>query len=134
LEKRLQRTPCDQIHLRALDEAHKERVDALVLDVPCSGTGTLRRHPELKARLSPQWVQEQCNLQREILERSAPLLIPGGHLFYITCSLLKAENEDQMDHFLSQHPEFSRAGADRVWTPLQDSTDGFFMAHLRKSV
>lgn len=81
--------------------------DAVLVDVPCTGTGTLRRHPDGKWRLRPEDLVGLVELQREILEAAAPLVVPGGLLIYSTCSLEPEENEAQVDAFLARHPEFT---------------------------
>jgi len=81
-------------------------VDAVIVDAPCTGTGTFRRHPDGRWRLRPEDVVALARLQYEILEAAAPLVRPGGWLVYATCSLEPEENEERMDAFLSAHPEF----------------------------
>lgn len=123
------------------------RADAVLVDAPCSGTGTWRRSPEL--RLRPVPVEELSVLQLAILERAARLVRPGGRLVYATCSLLAAENEAVADRFLARHPEFvADPQAGGPWPPLaallgadhrlrllphRHGTDGFFAAPLRRA-
>jgi len=78
----------------------------VLLDVPCSGTGTLRRHPDARWRLTPETLRELVDLQERILEGAAPLVPAGGHLVYATCTLEEEENEGQVRTFLARHPEF----------------------------
>jgi 16S rRNA (cytosine967-C5)-methyltransferase len=78
----------------------------LVLDVPCSGTGTLRRHPDARWRLSPRALARAAGLQGRILDAGAALVPPGGHLVYSTCTLEPEENEEQVKTLLTRHPEF----------------------------
>ena len=128
---------------RLARKAHRVLVDA-----PCSGTGTLRRNPDLKWRQSPESVSELCALQRSILASAARCVAPGGRLVYATCSILQAENEDQVEGFLAAHPEFEllpasgalagRAGALAMPGPYLKlrpdihGTDGFFAAVLER--
>lgn len=79
----------------------------VLLDVPCSGTGTLRRHPDARWRLTPEMLEELVELQAEILEAGSRLIPPGGHLVYSTCTLEGEENELQVEKFLARNPEFS---------------------------
>jgi 16S rRNA (cytosine967-C5)-methyltransferase len=81
--------------------------DRVVLDLPCTGTGTLRRHPEIKWRISEGEIGRLSRQALRLLEGSAPLVAPGGRLVAITCSLEREENEDVMLRFLATHPEYS---------------------------
>lgn len=103
--------------------------DAVLCDVPCSGSGTWRRDPEAKWRLSPTRLAELEEVQATILAEAAPLVAPGGLLVYMTCSLFTAENEAQAARFIAAHPGWmlERDGVD---TPLTAS-DGFYHAILR---
>ena len=119
-------------------------VRAVVLDVPCSGTGTLRRHPDLKWRLEPPDLESLVMLQRAILEGAAPLVPAGGLLVYSTCTLEPEENEEQVEAFLGQHPDFRLEATDAVAADLLDSGgalrvlphltgfDGAYAARLRR--
>jgi 16S rRNA (cytosine967-C5)-methyltransferase len=104
--------------------------DAVLCDVPCSGTGTWRRDPEAKWRLTPDRLDELRGLQAEILDAAARLVLPGGRLVYMTCSLLRAENEDQVEAFMARAPGWSLTGT-QLDTPLTAS-DGFFTAVLAR--
>ena len=84
-------------------------LDAVVLDVPCSSLGIIRRHPEIKGRLREGDLGTFPPRQQAMLEAAAPLLKPGGRLLYITCTTEPAENEEQLSSFLSRHPEFHLA-------------------------
>lgn len=103
--------------------------DLVVADVPCSGSGTWRRTPDAKWRLTPSRLDDLRRMQAQILDRVAPLVARGGHLAYMTCSLLDAENRDQIAAFQARHPGFA-APSIAEWTPLTAS-DGFFLAVLR---
>ncbi len=110
----------------------KSSCDVVFVDAPCSGSGTLRRHPELRLRIDEDHLQEMTGLQLNILKRAQTLVKPGGHLAYATCSVLKRENEHVIASFLEDSPEWSLEGAQR-WSPEVDGTDGFFLAKLRKT-
>jgi 16S rRNA (cytosine967-C5)-methyltransferase len=103
--------------------------DAVLCDVPCSGSGTWRRDPEAKWRLTPKRLEDLLAAQTEILDEAALYVTPGGLLVYMTCSLLAEENEAQIDAFLARAPGWQRVGS-LVDTPLTAS-DGFFTSVLR---
>lgn len=102
--------------------------DLVVTDVPCSGSGAWRRQPEARWTLTPARFAELCDLQETILNEAAGLVVPGGRLAYVTCSLLRAENEDRVSAFLAGHPGWVCA-AQRRWLPTGGG-DGFFLAVL----
>ena len=93
-------------------------MDALVLDVPCSALGILRRHPEIKSRLQEDDLATFPPRQAALLSQAVRLLKPGGRLLYITCTTEPEENEAQIDHFLARHPEF-RLATDASLLPPQ---------------
>ena len=123
--------------------------DRVLVDAPCSGTGTLRRNPEIRWRLSPADITELSAKQRRILERAAEMVRPGGRLLYSTCSLEVDENEAVAKDFATEHPEFEQLrlaapvnsngglkleteiGAIRTWPHLHD-VDGFFMIAFQR--
>ena len=122
-------------------------VDAVLVDAPCSGTGTFRRHPDARWRLKPSDLAVTCDAQREILEAASRCVRPGGLLVYSTCSLEWEENEAMVAAFLQSHPAFvlepPPAGAvpddtmrDGYLTvsPILAGTDGAFAARLRRRV
>lgn len=113
--------------------------DVVLIDAPCSGTGTWRRNPEARWRLTPARIERLVETQRRLLGIAAPLVRPGGALVYIVCSLLDEEGAGQIDRFLAGHPGWTVAqpitqgrprGQGRRLTPLHDATDGFFVARL----
>ncbi len=127
---------------RPLPEALGE-FDAVVIDAPCAGLGTLRRHPELRYRRQEQDIAALAHVQREILEQGAQALKPGGLLVYAVCSTDALEGPDQVELFLRSHPEFTTeppAGLAHLPTwqghlrtlPGPEGLDGFFAARLRK--
>lgn len=109
----------------------ENKADYLLLDVPCSGSGVLRRNPEAKLRLKPSDLENVKREQRDILERYAKMVAPGGTMVYATCSLLKSENIDQVSHFLENHKNFSLQ-EDKTLLPSLGG-DGFYMAKLIKA-
>ena len=104
--------------------------DLVVADVPCSGSGTWRRTPDAKWRLMPDDLAHLTALQARILEEAAAHVVPGGTLAYMTCSLLRCENQDQIARFLRTSPDFETID-ERVFTPLTAS-DGFYLCQLRR--
>ncbi|MGQ0683747.1 RsmB/NOP family class I SAM-dependent RNA methyltransferase [Bradyrhizobium sp.] len=129
--------------------------DLVLIDAPCSGTGTWRRNPDAKWRMRPGALELRLKDQAEVLDRAAVMVKPGGRIAYITCSVLPAENNEQVRAFIARHPEFSvqppeetasvlwdkaeefsqaALRSDEGWllTPRRTGTDGFFVAVLRK--
>lgn len=117
--------------------------EVVLLDAPCTGTGTLGRHPDGRWRVGPTALDTLASLQRDMLRAAAPLVRPGGWLVYSTCSLEPEENELQVARFLEAHPAFAAdppphlppevAGADGTLyvLPQRTGTDGAFAARLR---
>lgn len=106
------------------------RYGLVVADVPCSGSGTWRRTPDAKWRLTSDRLEQLRQTQAVILDRLAGLVAPGGHLAYMTCSLLTIENDSQVNGFMKKHQGFQLIRQE-LWTPLSAS-DGFFLALLRR--
>ncbi|MGP9806316.1 RsmB/NOP family class I SAM-dependent RNA methyltransferase [Paracoccus sp. NSM] len=104
--------------------------DLVVADVPCSGSGTWRRSPDARWRFAPQDLAGLRATQAQILRDVAGMVAPGGHLAYMTCSLLAEENDSQINGFLPEHRQFSLLRR-QVWTPIE-AGDGFFLAVLRR--
>ena len=102
--------------------------DLILVDAPCSGSGSWRRDPEGKWRLTPDQFARIRRTQAEILDRVAAMLTRGGTIAYATCSLLRAENQDQVQAFLDRHPGW-HLQREQVLTPLQGG-DGFYLAIL----
>ena len=106
--------------------------DHLVLvDAPCSGSGSWRRDPEGKWRVTREALDRVLQTQSAILDRVAPMVRAGGWLAYATCSMLERENRGQVRTFLARHPEF-RLHDDHAFSPLQGG-DGFFLALVQRS-
>lgn len=105
--------------------------DLVLVDAPCSGSGSWRRDPEGKWRLTAEALNRLQETQAAILDRVAPMVRAGGWLTYATCSLLERENRGQVSAFLARHPEW-RLQRDHAFTPLQGG-DGFFLALLQRN-
>jgi 16S rRNA (cytosine967-C5)-methyltransferase len=129
--------------------------DLVLIDAPCTGTGTWRRNPDAKWRMRPGALEVRLKEQVEVLDRAASLVKPGGRIAYITCSVLQVENSDQVSGFLARHPQFApvppaqtvSALADKaeafrattlqsaeglLMTPRRTGTDGFFVSVLTR--
>jgi len=153
LKPRLRRAGLNNVRLVAISHERDDRVrrlkgkiDRVLVDAPCSGTGTLRRNPDIKWRGTN--LAELTDLQDRILMSAATLLKPGGRLVYATCSLLREENEERVQHFLATHPDFHLIPVQEILErrhiplpmptaelhlyPHQHHTDGFFAAALEK--
>ena len=125
--------------LEALDDLTGQ-ADAVLIDAPCSGTGTWRRNPEGRWRLTPAELARLTALQERLLDLGAALVKPGGRLVYVTCSLLDSEGADQAQAFLARQSGWSAAtlqlpagtprGAGLRLEPARDKTDGFFVAQF----
>ncbi len=136
--------------LAAGDKLMKRRAggfDRVLVDAPCTGTGTWRRNPDARLRLTEQNVTELRVKQAALLDTGAKLVRTGGKLIYATCSLLPEENEQPVSAFLARHPDFAPVPAERAWTlpgpvpecggflaltPARHGTDGFFAAVLER--
>jgi 16S rRNA (cytosine967-C5)-methyltransferase len=109
---------------------HTNTFDQILLDVPCSSLGTLRRKPEIKYSITPESLQSIVKTQQDILHRYSVMLKKGGRLIYSTCSILPMENEENMAAFLKLHSDFKLEKSRRI-SPTHGS-DGFFMASMIK--
>lgn len=110
----------------------KKKCDWVLVDVPCTGTGTLRRNPDIKWRLDTETLPRLVGQQRTIFEQALSYLKPGGKIVYATCSVLKAENHDQIEHFIKTYG--LQLCAEPMQTfPVEGEMDGFFGAVLTKN-
>jgi 16S rRNA (cytosine967-C5)-methyltransferase len=123
------------------------RMDVVFIDAPCSGSGSWRRHPDTKWRLTPETLARRQADQDQVLEDGAGFVKPGGRMVYVTCSVLPQEDEDRVEAFLARRPEFARRPAaaepeltrfltsdgDLRLTPRSAGTDGFYVAVLEKA-
>jgi 16S rRNA (cytosine967-C5)-methyltransferase len=145
----IERLRLENVHALVADARHPAVAppDAVLIDVPCTGTGTFRRHPDARWRLKPADLAVMGGLQSAILRSAAELVKPGGLLVYSTCSMEPEENDEQVDRFLAEAPEFSLEPPDpppvpgavldggrlRV-LPHVHGTDGAFAVRLRRRV
>jgi 16S rRNA (cytosine967-C5)-methyltransferase len=157
---RLKRAGAHNVQVIPADEPKKlasldGKIDMVLVDAPCSGSGAWRRKPDAKWRLKPEALEARIAQQRDVLERAAQFLKPGGRLVYVTCSLLPEENTDQVETFLKAHGDFSLRPTAQSWaaaglsgnvptsadgrtdtlllTPKDHATDGFFIAVMVKA-
>lgn len=120
----------------------KAGCDLVLIDAPCSGTGTWRRNPELRWRMTPKRLEHTTLLQQRLIELGSELVKPGGRLVYAVCSLLDAEGGDQTDQFLENHQGWREISIDLpigrpyrkgiLLSPHHDGTDGFYFTCLEK--
>lgn len=162
MQPRLNRANVHNVQIKLLKglndpflKRHKGTADRVLCDVPCSGLGTIRRNPDLLFKLTPERLREYQEMQQAILEAGSELVGPSGRLIYATCSLLRAENEAQIEKFLNKFKGFRVAGAKEIWnkllpeewpfsstpvdqgyvrlTPHRHGTDGFFVCVLERA-
>ena len=127
-------------------------MDIVLLDAPCTGTGTWRRRPDAKWRLTEGQLERRIAEQKTVLNATLPYLKVGGHLVYITCSLLSSENDKQITAFLAENSQFKEIDMKNLWkqhfgadapkpvfpehglvlSPASTDTDGFFISVLEK--
>lgn len=139
LRKRARRGSVPNIETRLIEDGQTIRklrntADRLLLDVPCSGLGVLRRNPETKWRVTAEEIQRLHALQADLLERYSRMTKPGGKMVYATCSILRSESEDQVKAFLKAHPEEWELEAEQRHMPGENGGDGFYMARLHRRV
>jgi len=151
---RLRRADVHNVHRRLITGArdtwldrHKADFDRVLVDAPCTGTGTWRRNPDAKWRLVENDLTELVVLQASLIDAGARAVRPGGRLVYATCSVLAAENTEQITAFLARNPAFEVQSVTEVWgesletpcpvigpflelSPARHGTDGFFAAVL----
>ena len=131
----------------------KAKMDRVLIDAPCSGSGTWRRKPDAKWRLSPETLDVRIKEQQLVLDQAKVYVRPGGLLFYVTCSMFAEENEGQIYTFLDKNDDYELLSAGEVWedkigtgakpwsedgctltmTPASTNTDGFFLAVMQKA-
>jgi 16S rRNA (cytosine967-C5)-methyltransferase len=103
----------------------KKKMDWILVDAPCSGTGTMRRNPDMKWKFTEEMLVRLVGQQRVIFEKALSFLKPGGHIVYATCSMLKDENQDQIAHFLKTYP-IDIVGEPFQSLPTEGGMDGFY--------
>jgi 16S rRNA (cytosine967-C5)-methyltransferase len=136
LKKRARRDGIHNIENRVIDGTKtikklKGKADRVLIDAPCSGIGVLKRNPDSKWKLEPDFLDRIRKTQASILDQYASMVKPGGKLVYATCSILPSENEQQVKGFLKKHPEFAFVKENKV-SPSASGFDGFYMALLER--
>ncbi len=146
-KERLAKAGVFNAQIVSIEKLPKKQYDRVLLDVPCSGSGTWRRKPDLLMKITPEIVQNVMEEQRQILERSVDYVKVGGRLIYATCSLFDCENADQVNSFMQRHPNFKPVNLNRIQsaylnrpfegeflklTPWEHGCDGFFVSVLEK--
>jgi 16S rRNA (cytosine967-C5)-methyltransferase len=111
----------------------KASADLVVIDAPCTGTGTWRRNPDAKWRMRPGALEIRIKEQAEVLDRAASLVKPGGRITYITCSVLAEENSEQIRSFLGRHSGFAVVPPEETASVLGDKAEEFAAAALASS-
>ncbi|HAD14017.1 MAG TPA: RNA methyltransferase [Saprospirales bacterium] len=138
LRKRARRAGASNIETRPIESKKTIKrlynsADRLLLDVPCSGLGVLRRNPDAKWKLQPEQIDQLRQTQQDILQSYAPITKPGGRMVYATCSILPSENQDQIQTFLaSSTGKNFKLISDQKILPQDDGFDGFYMALLER--
>jgi 16S rRNA (cytosine967-C5)-methyltransferase len=152
--KRLRRAGVHNVERHLVEKGDKwakrreASFDRVLVDAPCTGTGTWRRNPDARGRLTPIDLSELVEKQQMIMQTASKLVKTGGRLVYATCSVLLEENEQQIARFLTNNPNFRLLRVPSLWaletpcpcqgpylslTPLQHETDGFFTAVLERT-
>jgi 16S rRNA (cytosine967-C5)-methyltransferase len=136
LRRRAARAGINNVEARKIDNQKTIKrlygsADRLLLDVPCTGTGVLRRNPDTKWKLGQEVLDRCLTVQADILRQYTPMCKPGGRIVYATCSILKEENQDQVHQFLSEHPDY-RLIEEKQLLPDDFGYDGFYLAVMER--
>lgn len=138
LKKRARRAGATNIEIRVIDSSKTIKrlvhsADRLLLDVPCSGLGVLKRNPDAKWKLNEDYLEKVKEVQRKILSEYSVMVKPGGLIVYATCSILPSENEEQVRQFILNNPDgFELIGDRHAWP--SEGFDGFYMALIKKKL
>lgn len=137
LKRRARRAKSSIIETRCIETSKvikrlHQSADRLLLDVPCSGLGVLRRNPDTKWKVTPERISELEHIQKQIIEDYSKIVRPGGKMVYATCSILPQENERIVSFFLENHGERWKLLKQKTLFPHECGFDGFFMAVLER--
>ena len=137
LKKRARRAGAHNINTRVIEGSKtikklKNSADRILIDAPCSGLGVIKRNPDSKWKLQPEFVDRIKQTQAEILDSYSSMLKVNGLLVYATCSILPSENEKQVEKFLSKNKNF-KLHKDLKVSPTDSGFDGFYMALLERT-
>ena len=139
LKIRARRNGVHNIELKVIDSTKPikklyGKADRLLIDAPCSGLGVLRRNPDAKWKLQPEFIENIKKVQSEVLEKYSKMVKPGGKMVYATCSVLPSENQDQVEKFLtSEAGKDFKFVKDKKILAYKSGFDGFYMAQLEKN-
>ena len=138
LKVRAKRNGAHNIDLRVIDSTKPikklhEKADRVLIDAPCSGLGVLRRNPDSKWKLQPEFIENIKKIQQEVLQQYSTMVKPGGKMVYATCSVLPSENQEQVDNFLASDSgkNFTFVSDQKILASIS-GFDGFYMALLEK--
>lgn len=136
LKRRAKRNGAHNIETREIDSTKVikklyDKADRVLIDAPCSGLGVLRRNPDAKWKLQPEFLDTIKKTQKDILSQYSKMVKPGGMLVYATCSILPSENQDQVKYFLDSNKDFTFVKDEKVLAH-QSGFDGFYMALLKR--
>ena len=136
LKKRAKRSGSQNIETKLIESTKtikrlKASADIVLLDVPCSGSGVLRRNPDTKWKFSQKSLAEVIQLQKEILHSYAKMCKEDGCLIYSTCSLFSSENQKQVEGFLKENSDWALVEEKQI-LPQDFNCDGFYMAKLKR--
>ncbi len=137
LKRRAKRNGAHNIETRVIEGSKtikklKGTADRVLIDAPCSGLGVLKRNPDAKWKLQPEFIDKIKQTQAEILQSYATMLKNGGKMVYATCSILPSENEEQVEKFLKHNPEFTLEKEYKI-LPSKSGFDGFYMALINRA-
>lgn len=137
MKKRLRRAGVDIVETKLIDSTKvikrlESTADRVLLDVPCSGLGVLRRNPDTKWKMTEERLEELRKIQKEIIQDYSKMVKKGGYLIYATCSLLPSENREQVNWFVEQNPGQWELEEDLALFPHQNRFDGFYMSRLKR--
>ncbi len=135
LKKRSKRNGISIIETKTIDSTKvikrlAESADLVLLDVPCSGLGVIRRNPDAKWKLKKERIEELIKIQADILSSYSNMVKKGGKLIYVTCSILPSENELQIKKFIESHKDQYKLIEEKTISPAESGFDGFYMAKL----
>ena len=135
LKKRATRAGVNIIETREISSSKiikrlADSADRLLLDVPCSGLGVLKRNPDIKWNISVSAIEELKKIQQDILFRYSCRVKAGGKMIYATCSILPSEGEDQLKNFISEKKEMWSLVSEKIFSPYKNDCDGCYLAVL----
>ena len=135
LKRRAKRNNVQNVQTKVIEAKTIKRMensaDRLLIDAPCSGMGVLKRNPDAKWKLRPEFIDEITAIQEKILADYSKIIKVGGLMVYATCSILPQENEQQVEKFLANHPNYKLI-SDKMHYPSETNYDGFYMALIER--